>query len=160
MTVRSGPMANPFQRKFARANNHSSAFASKVSRIPLKETMRQARAGVGRWSLALGTPLCLAAILSAQTRPSPTPTPRASGRQVPELTVNVRLVNVFTTVTDEHGAPVSDLKQADFRVLEDGIPQSISVFDRESEMPLSIALAIDTSESTRRDMPLEIASAK
>jgi Ca-activated chloride channel family protein len=74
--------------------------------------------------------------------------------------VNVRLVNVFTTVTDSQGAPVANLGRDDFRVLEDGVPQSISVFGRESELPLSIALAIDTSGSTRRDMPLEITSAK
>ena len=76
------------------------------------------------------------------------------------LRVNVRLVNVFTTVTDANGAPVADLTKDDFKILEDGIPQAISIFDRESELPLSIVLAIDTSESTRRDMKLEVASAK
>ena len=76
------------------------------------------------------------------------------------LRVNVRLVNIFTTVTDAHGAPISDLSKEDFRVLEDGVPQTISVFDRESEIPLSIVLAIDTSESTRKDLKLEVASAK
>lgn len=85
---------------------------------------------------------------------------RTSKRDTPGLRVNVRLVNVFTTVTDNHGAPIAGLGKDDFRILEDGIPQTISVFDRESELPLSIALAIDTSGSTRRDMPLEIASAK
>jgi len=86
--------------------------------------------------------------------------PQASNKEQPGLRVNVRLVNVFTTVTDEHGAPVSNLSKDDFRVLEDGVPQTINIFDRESELPLSIALAIDTSESTRKDMTLEIASAK
>lgn len=76
------------------------------------------------------------------------------------IRVNVRLVNVFTTVTDAHGAPVSDLTKDDFKILEDGVSQTISIFDRESELPLNIVLAIDTSESTRRDMKLEIASAK
>src|SRR5258708_6240187 len=76
------------------------------------------------------------------------------------LRVNVRLVNIFTTVTDAHGAPISDLSKEDFRVLEDGVPQTISIFDRESEIPLSIVLAIDTSESTRKDLKLEVASAK
>ena len=76
------------------------------------------------------------------------------------LHVNVRLVNVFTSVTDAHGAPIANLNKDDFRVLEDGVPQSISIFDRESELPLSIILGIDTSESTRRDMRLEVASAK
>jgi Ca-activated chloride channel family protein len=72
----------------------------------------------------------------------------------------VRLVNVFTTVTDSHGAPVAGLTKDDFRILEDGIPQTISVFDRESELPLSIAMEVDTSPSTERDFKLEIASAK
>ncbi|HWZ45290.1 MAG TPA: VWA domain-containing protein [Candidatus Saccharimonadales bacterium] len=76
------------------------------------------------------------------------------------IRVNVRLVNVFTTVTDGRGAPVAGLRQQDFRILEDGVPQTIRLFDKESEMPLSIVMAIDTSESTRRDLKLEVASAK
>ncbi|MBZ5525898.1 MAG: VWA domain-containing protein [Acidobacteriia bacterium] len=91
--------------------------------------------------------------------PSPTPVTR-NDDPAATIRVNVRLVNVFTTVTDAHGAPVSGLHQEDFRVLEDGVPQAIRVFDKESEMPLSIALAVDTSESTRRDLRLEVASAK
>lgn len=78
----------------------------------------------------------------------------------PTYRVNVRLVNVFTTVTDSHGAPVADLTKDDFRILEDGKPQSISVFDKESELPLSIVLEVDTSPSTERDFKLEVVSAK
>jgi Ca-activated chloride channel family protein len=74
--------------------------------------------------------------------------------------VNVRLVNVFTTVTDSRGAPVADLTKDDFRLLEDGIPQTIKVFEKESAIPLSIALAIDTSPSTLRDFKLEVSSAR
>jgi len=76
------------------------------------------------------------------------------------LKVNVKLVNVYVTVTDQHGAPVAGLKKENFLVREDGRDQTISVFDKESALPLSIALAIDTSLSTRRDLPLEQASAK
>jgi Ca-activated chloride channel homolog len=76
------------------------------------------------------------------------------------LKVDVKLVNVYATVTDAHGAPVAGLKKENFTVLEDGHPQSIAVFDKESAVPLSIALAIDTSLSTRHDLPLEQASAK
>lgn len=75
------------------------------------------------------------------------------------LRVNVRLVNVFTTVTDSHGAPVANLTKDDFQISEDGIPQTIRVFDKESSIPLSIALAIDTSPSTLRDFRLEVTSA-
>jgi Ca-activated chloride channel homolog len=76
------------------------------------------------------------------------------------LKVDVKLVNVFVTVTDAHGAPVAGLKKEDFILKEDEREQTISVFDKESAVPLSIALAIDTSLSTRHDLPLEQASAK
>jgi len=80
--------------------------------------------------------------------------------QVPDIKVDVKLVNVFVTVTDEHGAPASDLKKDNFEVLEDGKPQKVSVFDKESALPLSIVLDIDTSLSTRKDLPLELLSAR
>jgi Ca-activated chloride channel homolog len=76
------------------------------------------------------------------------------------LKVDVKLVNVFVTVTDDHGAPISGLKKEDFQLQEDGKAQKISVFDRESALPLSIVMAVDTSLSTRKDRPLEIASAR
>ena len=87
---------------------------------------------------------------------------QSSTQKLPETTlkVDVKLVNVFVTVTDANGAPVAGLKKDNFTVLEDGQPQTISVFDKESALPLSIALAIDTSLSTRHDLPLEQASAK
>jgi Ca-activated chloride channel family protein len=76
------------------------------------------------------------------------------------IKVDVKLVNVFVTVTDEHGAPVAGLKKDDFAIREDGVEQKIAVFDRESELPLSILLVIDTSLSTRKDLPLELQSAR
>src|SRR5271169_5124606 len=76
------------------------------------------------------------------------------------LKVDVKLVNIYVTVTDPHGAPVAGLKKENFVVQEDRREQKISVFDKESALPLSIALAIDTSLSTRHDLPLEQASAK
>jgi Ca-activated chloride channel family protein len=45
-------------------------------------------------------------------------------------------------------------------LLENGVPQKIAVFDKESAMPLSIVLDIDTSLSTHKDLPLELNSAK
>lgn len=87
---------------------------------------------------------------------------QAPAQSHPETTlkVDVKLVNVYVTVTDAHGSPVGGLKKDNFNVLEDGTLQTISVFDKESALPLSIALAIDTSLSTRHDLPLEQASAK
>jgi len=76
------------------------------------------------------------------------------------LKVDVNLVNVFVTVTDQHGAPIGGLTKENFNLKEDDREQTIRVFDRESALPLSIALGIDTSLSTLHDLPLERTSAK
>src|ERR1700751_5661802 len=91
------------------------------------------------------------------------PGPASSDRQsepATTLKVDVSLVNVFVTVTDPHGAPVGGLTRENFVLKEDDRDQTIKVFDKESAVPLSIALAIYTSLSTRHDLPLEQASAK
>jgi len=86
----------------------------------------------------------------------------ASSAQEPNSTiaVNVKLVNVFVTVTDEHGAPVAGLTKDNFELEEDGKPQTIAVFDKESALPLSIVMDVDTSLSTRKDLSLELNSAR
>jgi Ca-activated chloride channel family protein len=71
------------------------------------------------------------------------------------LHVNVKLVSVFTNVTDATGAIVGSLTKEDFAVTEDGRPQRIAVFERQSELPLNLVLAIDTSGSVHKDLPLE-----
>ncbi len=116
---------------------------------------------------------CLPAsvILQAQNTVPRPPVPRPPTAQDQQSTtpddqptttfkVNVKLVNVFATVTDTGGTPVSSLKQDDFQLFEDGIPQQIAVFHRESELPLSIVVAVDTSLSTRGDLKLELESAR
>jgi Ca-activated chloride channel family protein len=90
----------------------------------------------------------------AQKAPAQEPDPATTIR------VDVKLVNVFVTVTDTHGAPIGGLTKENFILKEDDREQTIKIFDRESALPLSIALAIDTSLSTRHDLPLEQASAK
>lgn len=76
------------------------------------------------------------------------------------LHVDVKLVNVFVNVTDSNGAIVGGLKRDDFALYEDGRPQQIALFERQSELPLNIALAIDTSGSVRKDMGAEAAAAR
>ena len=77
----------------------------------------------------------------------------------PSIRVDVRLINVFVNVTDESGSPVGGLTKDSFSLAEDGRPQKISFFGRESEMPLTIAMAIDTSGSVRKDLPIELQAA-
>jgi Ca-activated chloride channel family protein len=98
-----------------------------------------------------------------QPTPAPqtsTPTTPAQSGPTTTLKVDVNLVNVFVTVTDVHGAPVAGLTKENFVLEEDGHEQKIAVFDKESALPISIALDIDTSLSTRHDLPLEQAAAK
>jgi Ca-activated chloride channel family protein len=80
--------------------------------------------------------------------------------QTPTFKVDVKLVNVFATVTDPHGAPVVDLTKNDFAISEDGIPQKVAVFEQQSEVPLSIVLALDASGSVRKDIKFELESAR
>ena len=97
------------------------------------------------------------AIQQVPSKPSPT---EDQSQPSTTLKVDVNLVNVFVTVTDASGAPIGGLKKENFTLEEDGREQKIAVFDKESALPLSIALAVDTSLSTRHDLPLEQASAK
>jgi Ca-activated chloride channel family protein len=76
------------------------------------------------------------------------------------LHVDVKLVSVFANVTDRNGAIVGGLTQDDFAVTEDGRPQQISVFEKQSELPLNLTLAIDTSGSVQKDLTQEAAAAR
>jgi Ca-activated chloride channel family protein len=96
----------------------------------------------------------------SQTKPPSKTQSQSESQPSTTLQLDVNLVNVFVTVNDAHGAPVGGLTKENFLLEEDGHEQKIANFDKESALPLSIALAIDTSLSTRHDLPLEQASAK
>ncbi len=72
-----------------------------------------------------------------------------SGAQEHEtpIKVDVEVVNVFCTVHDHKGALVRDLKQDDFKLLEDNRPQEIRYFAQETNLPLTVALLVDVSGS-------------
>ena len=70
------------------------------------------------------------------------------------------LTNLLFTVTDRNNAYLTTLQQGDIRVLEDGVPQEIFTFQRETDQPLSIAFLIDVSTSEERTLPDEKAAAR
>jgi len=76
------------------------------------------------------------------------------------LKLDVKLVDVFVNVTDANGAIVGGLTKEDFALFEDGRPQTITLFERQSEMPLNITLAIDTSGSVQKDLTEEANAAR
>jgi len=69
---------------------------------------------------------------------------------VAQLRVDVRLVNVFATVTDENGRYVEGLKASDFTLDEDGVRQQISHFNASTDQPVSVGILLDTSNSMER----------
>ncbi|MBV8902524.1 MAG: VWA domain-containing protein, partial [Acidobacteriia bacterium] len=77
----------------------------------------------------------------------------------PSFRVNVNLVRVVATVKNRAGELVGDLQKSDFQLSDNGAPQEIAIFDRRSDQPLSVALLIDISGSTAKDLKYEIDSA-
>lgn len=92
-----------------------------------------------------------------QTRPTPSPTP---DQDRPEI-VNIRRVRLPITVTDKKGQFVSGLTQNDFLVMEDKVPQTIDSFTSEenNNLPLYVAVLMDTSPSTAAKLKFEQDSA-
>jgi Ca-activated chloride channel homolog len=75
------------------------------------------------------------------------------------LVVHVDLVNVLFTVADPKGKLVTDLEKHNLKIFEDNKPQTITNFTRETELPLTIAILIDTSTSIRNRFKFEQESA-
>jgi VWFA-related protein len=69
---------------------------------------------------------------------------------VPTLSLQVNVVNLLATVRDKQGRIVGNLTQEDFRLEEDGRPQEIRYFSKETDLPLTLGLLVDTSLSQRR----------
>lgn len=85
------------------------------------------------------------------TNPSPTVTPTPDDDN--PIRIETDLVNVLFTAQDKERRLLTGLKREDVRILEDGQPQEISVFVRQTDMPLSLAILIDTSTSMERALP-------
>jgi VWFA-related protein len=66
------------------------------------------------------------------------------------LSVKVKVVNVLATVRDKHGKIVNGLTREDFTLTEDGRPQTLKYFARETDLPLTLGMLVDTSMSQRR----------
>jgi VWFA-related protein len=77
------------------------------------------------------------------------------GQQKPDLTVQVKVVNVPATVRDKHGKIIHDLTKDDFILEEDSRPQSIHYLSQESDLPLTLGLLVDTSLSQLRVLDQE-----
>lgn len=116
-----------------------------------------------RWqslSLALGTlaiAICAVGIAHAQDSQSPSSSTEPqlhhlAGPPAGKITSQVKLVTVYATVRDKHGKIVPTLAKDDFAIEEDGRPQTISHFVVQTDVPLTLGLLVDTSESQRAEI--------
>jgi len=108
--------------------------------------------------------LCAALTLSAQFKQA-NPTPPAGVQQQqqapgegPLFSAKVNLARLLVSVRDRQGAIITNLNKEDFHVIDSGVEQQISVFERNTSMPLSVAILMDTSASTKVDLHYETGS--
>jgi VWFA-related protein len=76
------------------------------------------------------------------------------------IRVDTDLTNLLFTAADKQNRFITTLRQEDLRLIEDGIPQQITTFQRETDRPLSLAFLIDVSASEERTLPQEKAAAR
>jgi VWFA-related protein len=101
--------------------------------------------------------LCLASLLTAQkAAPSAPPASPSSESDDPtRIVLDVTRVNILFPVTDKKGRVVTDLTKNDFDVIENRKPQTIQQFTAESDLPLRLAVLVDTSNSIREQFRFE-----
>ncbi len=93
-------------------------------------------------------------------KPKPTPTPPEEVIDEESIVrVNTELVTLNVRVIDRNNKPINDVRQTDFHVFEDGVPQPVEYFTRE-EVPISYGLAVDTSQSLRSQIQAVIDAGK
>lgn len=77
------------------------------------------------------------------------------GQEDPIFSAGVKVVNILATVRNKKGALISDLSQEDFSISEDGRAQTIRYFARDTDLPLTLGLMVDTSASQRKVLDAE-----
>jgi VWFA-related protein len=87
--------------------------------------------------------------------PAPQPQQQAAPQSQSKISTEVKLVTVYASVRDKHGKIIPNLNQSDFALQEDARPQTIKYFARESDLPLTLGLLVDTSLSQRRVLDQE-----
>lgn len=83
----------------------------------------------------------------------------AFSQNVPVIRVRTDLVNIYASVLDASGQPVTNLTKDDFQISENGVPQQIARFEAQTARPLDLVLMIDTSASEYSDLKFEAQAA-
>jgi Ca-activated chloride channel family protein len=109
-------------------------------------------------STVLSLLLIVSVLCSVVSRNGCAQTP--TGQDDDVIRVETDLTNLFFTATNKQKAFVTTLREEDVRLTEDGVPQKIITFQRETDRPLAIAFLIDVSASEERTLPQEKAAAR
>ena len=111
--------------------------------------------------------MCLGGVPLRSQQQAPSSQPQApttqqqastSQPQAPPISVDVKMVSMLASVRDKHGQLISTLTKDDFTVEQDGHAQTITYFAKESDLPLTLGLLVDTSMSQRRVLDQERAA--
>src|SRR5262249_33612827 len=113
-----------------------------------------------KFAACLLVSLTVCTIVAAQRGPQQTPTPATPApatkpQDQQTISIEVNLVPITVSVADRKGKFVTNLKREDFKVFEDDKVQTITNFSSESNLPLTIALLVDTSGSIRDKLRFE-----
>lgn len=109
---------------------------------------RAVKVYMAKWQIRARATGSLLAVLCAAVYfwlPSPT-----AAQQDPVISVDVEVVNILATVRDKKGKLITHLKKEDFRLEDEGKLQEIKYFSRQTDLPLTVGLLVDTSLSQER----------
>jgi VWFA-related protein len=110
-------------------------------------------------ALIIALACCLIFVPHTVSRQQPQQQEQAPPPPAAQLKVSVNVVNVYAVVHDKKRL-VPDLTQGNFEVTEDNVPQTIKYFSKQTDTPLTLVLAVDTSPSQGRVLPGEQAASK
>jgi Ca-activated chloride channel family protein len=149
-----GPSAGAGQDRPRSAQPQKPATTATATPSPSPTATPQRPAQVDRIAPTLGEPPP-----PPKLKPTPTPTPPPEIDPGDILRINADLVQLHVRVIDRNNRPINNVRQDEFHVFEDGVPQPIESFTRE-EVPISYGLAVDTSGSLRSQLPTVIEAGK
>ena len=103
--------------------------------------------------------VCAALLAQSGQKTPPKPQQQPADEGLGTIKVDVNVVNVLTSVRDKKNALIPNLQKEDFTILEDGKPQTIKYFTRETDVPLTIGMLVDVSGSQRNLIGIEQSAA-
>jgi Mg-chelatase subunit ChlD len=126
-------------------------FASRASKLHVQNSGHRS---IPRTFLTLLPLLLTGLMLHAQQTPQTEPT-HPDQQETTTIKKDVNVVNVLATVRNKQGQIVNNLTKDDFKLADDGRPQTIKYFSKVTDMPLTLGLLVDTSLSQRRVLEQE-----